>query len=760
MHKFRLNPVLVSLLCMLPPLAFADGNPPLELKLQQEMLPVADGGEDLPLFIRADRIQGHQDRDFEATGNAEFRKRGQSIAADWLKYLKTSDEIEARGHVRIDQNGNIIEGPKLQLQIKSNIGYMDQPRYHLQGMNGRGHASSIEFAGKDKYRLHKAVYTTCPVGNDDWFLRVGELDLDQVEQVGVARDASISFKGVPIFYTPWLNFPTGNRRRSGFLAPIFGSTAASGTEITVPYYWNIAPNLDATIAPRIMAKRGAMLNTEFRYLGASYSGEAHINVLPYDNITKQTREEMRLVHNQDFGNGWSGGLNLQQVSDNNYYLDLSSLVLMTSQTILPREGHLTYNGGWWSFTSRVQKFQTLQNPLVPVVAPYAATPQFLLNASRTDLAGANVTFNGEYDDFSHPTLVNGKRLVVYPTVSYPIRNAAAFFTPKIGLHSASYSLGANNAANLPNSTVNIPVASLDSGLYFERNRALGNRDLIQTLEPRVYYLYVPYKNQDNLPNFDSAPMTFSYAQMFTENQFSGNDRFSDANEVTFAMTSRFIQKDTGEERLRMTVAQRFYLQSPKLVPVTTATSDVLASVGGRVSKALRFDSYVQYNPRLNQAQFISMYAHYQPEIGKLLNLGYLYNRTILPLTTAAYGISYASAVTNAVPGALLAQGYALNQVDVSGQWPLYGRWNGVGRWNYSLANRQLLEGVLGVEYDSSCWAMRFVAKRFATAFQQSASAFFVQLELDGLARLGSDPLDALRTSIPGYSKTNIPPASN
>ena len=250
-------------------------------------------------------------------------------------------------------------------------------------------------------------------------------------------------------------------------------------------------------------------------------------------------------------------------------------------------------------------------------------------------------------------------------------------------------------------------------------------------------------------------MDFTYAQMFTENQFSGNDRLSDANQMTLALTSRFIDDKTGDERLRATIAQRLYLQSPRLIPVTTSTSDVIAAVGGAVNRKLSFDSYFQYDPRNWKTQFVSMYAHYAPEIGKLINLGYLYNRTILPLSSYAYGTPNTTALVNVLPAAVVAQGYALNQVDLSGQWPLARRWNGVGRWNYSLANRQLLEGTAGVEYDSDCWAMRIVMKRFAIAYQQTATAFFVQLELDGMARIGADPLQALRMSIPGYTKTNI-----
>jgi LPS-assembly protein len=748
MHKFRLKPVIASLLCLVFAPAFAEGESPLQKASS------SPSGEQ-PIFISADILQGHQDQDFEAMGHARLSKGEQSIVADWLKYLKASDEIEAKGHVSIEQNGNVVTGTELKLQINSNVGFMEKPQYKLKETGGRGYADLLQFAGKDKYKLHNAVYTTCPVGNDDWLLKVSELDLDQATQVGIAHDASINFKGKSILYMPWLDFPTGNQRRSGFLAPIFGSTASSGEEIIAPYYWSIAPNMDATISPTLFAKRGAMLGNEFRYLEPNYSGEVHFNIMPKDNITGTTRDEMRLTHNQNFGNGWSGELNLQRVSDSYYYLDLSPLVTMTSQTVLPREGHLTYNGGWWNFTSRVQNYQTLSNPFIPVIAPYASLPQLLLNASKDEIAGMDVALNAEYDDFSHPVFVNGKRLVLNPTVSFPMRNSAAFFVPKVGLHAASYMLGANNTQNLPSSSITIPYASLDSGLYFERDNPLGRQGLTQTLEPRIYYVYVPYRNQNYLPNFDSAPMDFTYAQMFTENQFSGNDRFSDANQLTLAVTSRFIDQKTGDERLRMTLGQRLYLQSPQLIPVTTSTSDVIASLGGSLSKTISLDSYFEYNPSNWKTQFASMYIHYAPEIGKLINLGYLYNGTILPLSLYAYGNPATAALTSVLPAAIQAQGYALNQVDLSGQWPLAKHWNGVGRWNYSFANKQLLDGTAGVEYDSDCWALRVVMKRFAVAYQMTTTAFFVQLELDGMARIGSDPLQALRMSIPGYTKTNI-----
>ena len=354
------------------------------------------------------------------------------------------------------------------------------------------------------------------------------------------------------------------------------------------------------------------------------------------------------------------------------------------------------------------------------------TKQHTLNSHKNSPA-ASLAFAGEFVDFIHPTLPNGRRLVLNPSVSYPLLNRPAFYvTPKLGLHSTQYVMSANNTAALAKASRTLPILSVDSGMVLEREWNWFGREYVQTLEPRAFYVRIPYKDQDLLPNFDSAQADFSFTQMFTENRFFGSDRVGDANHVTLAMTSRLLEQGNGTERLKVMLGERFSFTTPRVNLVTPASelnkSDILLAVAGRVTDASSLDSEFQFDPNQSHTQRYNIAAHYRPEAGKALNLGYRFMRN------------------------------TLRQVDVSAQWPLFNRWHGVGRWNYSLQDGRTLEVIAGLEYNQSCWSLRLVAQRFATATQQSSTGFFVQLELNDMVKMGSDPLNLLGQSVPGYTK--------
>ncbi|MBI5435853.1 MAG: LPS-assembly protein LptD [Nitrosomonadales bacterium] len=727
--RFRLNPVAFSLICSFAPAAYAEDDV-LMLKLDRTFMSSPKNYDEIPVFISAQRLEGKKDNQVEAIGEVELRKRGQAISADHLLYFQSSRDVVADGAVRVEQDGNVIRSPHLQLNLDTNIGVMTQPVFYLGDNHARGDADTLYMKGRQNYILHDVTYTTCPADKDDWLLKVRELEIDRDRQMGVAHSARVEFMGAPILYTPWMDFALNDQRKSGFLGPVFGSTVQGGSELTLPYYWNIAPNRDATLAPRVMAKRGLLLNNELRYLEPTYFGEAHLDVLPGDRLANRTRSRLALTHAQSFGHGLSGSVNLNDVSDDAYFRDLSDAVSGTSQTNLVREGVLSYGSGWWNAAARVQSFQTLQDPAAPVAVPYHRLPQISVGAQRT-LARANVSLAGEFVDFRHPTLVNGQRLVLYPSVSYPLIAEPAFYlTPKFGLHHTNYTLGANNAGVLPNTTRTVPLFSLDSGVTLERDWSLAGQNFVQTLEPRAYYVYIPYRDQSLLPNFDSAQADFSFAQIFTENRFFGSDRIGDANQVTLALTSRLLEPGSGAERLRVAIGQRFSAITPQVNLVaptaTTNKSDILLAASGRITPAWSLDSTFQYNPNQTHSEKFNAAARYQPESGKVLNLGYRFTRN------------------------------SLRQVDLSTQWPLSGRWHAVARWNYSLQDSRILEALTGLEYNEKCWTVRLVAQRFATATQQVATGFFVQLELNDLVMVGPDPLTLLRQSVPGYTKLNEP----
>ncbi len=730
--RFSFPPVALLLLGIFPlPGHAADAPLPLKLDRTFKKLPVASEGT--TAFINANHVEAKKGEQLEAYGNVELRQNGQVISAEHLRYDQISKDVLAEGAVRLEQNGAVLRGPVLKLNLDSDLGDMNQPQFEFSENHARGAAENLHIAGRKNYTFEDATYTTCPVGNDDWLLRMGRLDIDRNTQIGVARNARVEFKGVPILYTPWMDFALNDNPRSGFLGPTFGSTNKGGAEIMLPYFWKIAPNYDATIAPRVIAKRGTQLNNEFRYLEPSYTGEAHYDVLSNDRESKLTRSRLALKHAQGLGGGFSLALNLNRVSDDAYFRDLSSSVSGTSQTNLLRDGLLSYGAGWGSASARVQRYQTLQDPLAPVAVPYRRQPQINLNAQQT-AASANVTFAGEFVDFRHDTSVSGQRLVLYPSVSYPLVSDPGYYlTPKLGVHHTQYRMGANNTAALPDATRTLPIFSMDSGMLFERDWAsFFGGDYVQTMEPRLYYVYVPYKDQNQLPNFDSAQAPFSFGQIFTENRFFGSDRVGDANMATLALTSRVIDNEGGTERLRVMLGERFSFTAPQVNLVTqtnnTNRSDILLSVGGKLTRKWSLDSLVQFNPNQSHTESYNVTARYRAEAGKLLNFGYRFTRN------------------------------TLRQTDISTQWPLFGRWQGVARLNYSLQDKRAVEALGGLEYNQACWAVRLVAQSFTTATRERSTGIFLQLELNDLVRIGSDPLDALRNSVSGYTKTNNLPA--
>lgn len=695
----------------------------------------------LPVRIDADRIEGVSGRETTAQGNATLRKGDLSVRADLLKYREESEDVEARGNVRFESGGNVVSGPLLKYRVGDATGVFEKPEFTFaprkpranlgqQPVSSRGQADSIQFLGEDQYRIKNGYFTSCKPGDDSWLIRADQLDLDMTREVGTAHGGSVIFKGVPVIAAPAFNFPLNDQRNSGFLPPSIGTTGKSGPELSIPYYLNLAPNYDLTLTPRQMEKRGFQIAEQFRYLLPYNNGELRAEQIPHDRVSDSSRRAITLVHNYNQDGRLLGGLNLNKVSDDNYFRDLATRINITSQANLPREGFLTYNGGWWdtgsySATGRVQRFQVLQDPDNPIVAPYGRTPQLTVSFLRQDSGGSDFASSGEIVDFSHPTLVNGKRLTIYPNLRLPLITPGAFLTPKLGAHFTYYSLDQSTPNTFSRS---VPIFSLDSGLIFERETQAQGQSMIQTLEPRVFYVRIPFRDQKQIPLFDTAIADFNYAQIFSENSFSGGDRINDADQLTVAITSRTLLSSSGQEMLRGTIAQRYYFNDQKVTlnptdePRTHHSSDWLAALSGRVTQNWTSEAATQYNQHDNRFERLNITTRYQPEPFKTLNLSYRF------------------------------LSYQIRQVDVSAQWPLIDRWYGVGRFNYSVRDSRIVETIGGLEYAADCWLARFVVQKFALTAGESTRSFFIQLELNGFSRLGSNPLEALRRNIPGYQQ--------
>lgn len=743
MHKLEITRISFAVLCALPLAAGAQQG--LKLRPQPTLILIPPSlKEEVPLFLEADRLQGHNEKETEAEGNVRLRKRGEAVYADRLRYDKPLDEVTAEGNVRMERGADVVEGARLKYNLGTERGFMESPRYTLHKSSSlggerqlfhetdaRGTAERILFEGSNRYRAQRTEYTACAPGNDDWYLRAGDLAIDKDRDVGVARDASIVFMGVPIFYSPYLSFSLHQGRKSGFLAPHYGSTDKGGAELTVPYYWNIAPNRDATFSPRVMTKRGVLVNNEFRYLEPAYFGEARADVLPDDRERSgERRWAYNIRHNQTMPGGWFGTLNLQKVSDDTYFTDLSTQIATTSQVLLPREGVLGRSGAWgaagsYGLTALVQRWQTLQaDPGAPVTPPYNRLPQLTLNATREDIAYSDFDFYGHYVGFDHPTKVTGSRMLAYPSMSLPLQTAYAHVTPKLGLNVTHYSIDPNAAAVTDRSRT-LPIFTTDSGVAFERPTSFGGTAVLQTLEPRLYYVYIPFRDQSLIPVFDSGQQDINFATIYSENQFSGWDRINNANQVTLGVTSRLIGATTGAERLRAGVAQRYYFDTqrvflPGVAVRTSSSSDLLAAASGTVVPGWTAEAGWQYSTNFSQTQRFNVGTRYQPQPGKVLNLSYRETLNVL------------------------------RQTDVSTQWPVAQGWTALARWNYSLRERRTLEGLLGAEYNGDCWVLRVVAHRFATTTQQASTTFFIQLELNGVSRIGSNPMETLKRNIGGY----------
>lgn len=684
-------------------------------------------------YLSAQRVQATRDDKIEAEGEVELRQEGQALRSDHLTYDQQHRDALASGQVTLEQPGATLQGERLQLNLDTRQGRMEAPHFTLDGNHARGSAAALELNGPGLFAFDSASYTTCPAGNDDWLLNMSRLELDRNTQIGVAHNARIVFKGVPLLYTPWMDFPLGGGRKSGLLGPTFGSTSSGGSEFTLPLYLNLAPNYDATIAPRVIARRGTQFNNELRYLQADYSGEIQADLLNGDRLSRQDRRRLGLHHQQHLGDGLTLWFSGQHVSDDAYFRDLADSVSGTSQTNLPREGGISYQTPQWTMSARVQRYQTLQDPLAPVLPPYRRQPQITLHAAD-EIAAGQFSLDSEYVDFRHPALVSGTRLVFNPAFSYPLFATPGYYlTPRLALHHTRYRFDPASSGGTPEQTRTLPIFSLDGGLVLERSDSFLGNGYMQTLEPRAFYVRVPYADQSALPNFDTAQAPFSFSQMFTENRFLGSDRVGDANQLTLALTSRVIDDEDGIERLRLALAQRFTFTAPR-VNLTTPTntnnrSDILATLGGQLTHAWSLDSLMQYNPNQSHTESYSVAARYRPESGKLLNLGYRFSRN------------------------------TLRQMDISTQWPLSGRWHGVGRFNYSLQDQRILEALGGLEYNAACWTLRLVAQSFTSATSVRTTGFFIQLELDDLVRIGADPLTALRNSVSGYTKLNEIPAT-
>ena len=730
-----------------------------------ETIPAAARAQ-LPTFVSGERMWGETNERAVVEGAAELRKGDTVIHADRLEYTLPDDLATATGKVRINRAGNVYEGSKLQLHVDAFDGYFDDARYQFLANGAYGKASRVDFLDRDRAVVHDATYTTCTREDfagwqPDWIIRAERIEIDQVEDVGTAHNGVLEFKGVPILPVPYISFPLSDKRKSGLLPPTVGLDSVGGFEYLQPYYWNIAPNRDATLEAGLISKRGIRMGGEFRYLEPTYAGRLLGDVLPSDRLRGSTRWSYAIEHSANVATAIGGigvNLNIHRVSDDNYWRDLGNDLnhrgQSNTQRLLPADAQITWGAGDQHVMLRSVKWQTLQDPLAPIVPPYDRLPQ--LHYSYTPSAlGAGLDASVELDttrfrsDRSLTLQPNALRSYALAQLSRPFLWPAGFITPRLQLHATDYQFETPIASGARSASRALPTFSLDTGLVFERDAKFFGRNFVQTLEPRAFYTYTPYRDQHLLPVYDTAANDFNFATIYTENAYGGQDRIADNNLLTLGVTTRLLDPDTGAEAARFGIAQRVRFSDqevtlPSEPVVQDRLSDMMVGAALNWTPQWGFNSTVQFNPKTRRSVRSTIGARYQPAPFHVLSAAYRYQRGSSEQIDVGWQWPLAdlwglgTAVQPASSQALGA--------------PLEGRWYGVGRLNYSMRDRKLVDTVVGLEYDSCCWIGRVVLERLQNSLTTSNTRLLFQIEFVGFSRLslGSNPLTSLRQNIPGY----------
>ena len=719
-----------------------------------------------PIALEAGAIEGSPDREVNARGDVLLQQDSIVLRTDRLRYDQASGEASASGNVRIDHLGDRFAGSELKIKLDGFTGYVLDPEYHFAVTGGGGRAKRIDFLDKDRVSIEGADYTSCPRDGESgpaWLLRSRKVDLNVAANEGVAEGAVLEFLGVPILGLPVLSFPLTDDRKSGWLPPTINLDNKKGLEVAVPYYWNIAPNLDATFAPTIYTRRGAALGGEFRWLGATSEGRTQVDFLPSDRVADRSRHALQLLHRDQDLYGTRLGVKLERASDDAYWKDFPGHIQTLTPRLLARdvlaERAVAVGGLDGTAYARVQQWQVLQDedPTALIVSPYQRSPQLgWRTLSPWPTFGADLRVETEFNRFTRPSgeasalLPEGQRAHLLASLSRRWGTPGWWIEPGLKLNFAAYRLEEAMAGGDRSSRRTIPTASVDAGMVFERDSTWFDRGFRQTLEPRARYVYTPFRDQAALPNFDSAATDFNIVSIFDDNAFSGIDRVSDAHQITAGATSRWLEADTGVERLRAGAVQRYLMRdqrvTPDGVPITQRISDVLLFGQSSVTPRWTLGAAVQYSPEDERVTRSVLSARYSPGAFRTLGLSYRFVRGSseqfdVGWQWPVFGPAVEAGGSASGPWAAMARSSAR---DCRGT--LYT----VGRVNYSKLDRRITDSLIGFEYDAGCWVGRIVAERLSTGRSEATTRLLLQLELVGLSRLGSNPLRVLKDNIPGY----------
>lgn len=755
-------------------------------------------------------------------GDVEVQQKERIINAE-TAYIyrdpktKKITKIEFVDGVRYLEPGRLMIAKRAMINPDTRAGTIEEVLYrfemerHGARVGAWGRASKVERFANQDYQLQNATYSTCAPTDKAWQIEAEEITLDHEQDSGVARNARLRIYDLPVLYAPYLTFPTSKKRKTGFLMPIFGTSNIGGFEYAQPYYLNLAPNYDATLIPHLYTKRGVMVGGQFRYLTHSASGIFNGQILPndyafrnflnnnklsYPQLSKvsSTRWSVQVLDNRTLLPDLNLGINFQQVSDDYFLQDFSSSLPVLTERQLLHEATLSYRIPHWFFRGMLQSYQTLR-PIdaTPILNPYQHLPQLTAYGNYDNLfLNSQFTFLGQFDLFKWNNntyyVPQGPRLHLNPVLAFPARRPWGYLTPSIELVENYYQVSSDNYFSLNNSNPlnfyifprwpllpsnatqlnrTIPRFSIDGGLYFDRSTLINGDTMMQTLEPRLYYLYVPYVNQTAVPVYDSGYMIFTTNQLFRNNRFSGFDRIGDANQLTYALTSRWLTADTGVERASLTIGQIAYFANRRVqlcqssegpcfdspltlgyLPQNTGVSPLATHGMYRISPNWSFTGDYVWDMPKNRTNNANVNLRYQPGVNRIINLGYAYltNGDITELNYKRIN----AAANNQI------EANALDQITASYAWPLNDRWSSLGAYHYNISKGYEMASFLGVQYDTCCWGARLMGGR---TFQSLTSLsrpkynnnIYFQILLKGLGSVGnSDPEATIHSYIPTY----------
>ncbi|MCX7097320.1 MAG: LPS assembly protein LptD [Methylococcales bacterium] len=764
-------------------------NCSIELGTQREPAPESAQRLGAPMDVKSNYAEIFDNEVGSYSGNVKMARADQQASSNTANYDSVSDVLDLHGNVYYSEDELALHSDTATIKLAADQAKLRDVQF-IAPTPLRGRAKTVYRDSKTLSRYQGVAYTSCRPGNQDWVAHASELKINKTSGRASTKNTWIEFKGTPVFYSPYLSFPIDNRRLSGFLAPVFGSTQNSGFNLSAPYYWNIAPNYDATLSPRYLTKRGALLAGNFRYLTEESNGKVAVEVMPNDSVTNKTRYLGSVKNFSQITPHINSNVDLNYVSDKTYFAELGNALSFPNYTYLRSNANIIYADKGISLSGRLENYQAINNTIPAYEFPYRKLPQINLNLDHTFKAiPIQTTMNNEFVYFQHDpanlSLPNretinfkpsGQRINIKPSVSLPLQTSSAFFTPKVSFQHTQYFLSSSQPGTPDAISRSLPFVSADSGLFFERDLKIGDSPYLHTLEPRLFYLYVPYTNQQNIPLFDTAQYDFSYNSMFRENSFSGTDRIQNANQITPALTSRLVDSDTGRETLKLSVGEIIYFQDRDVTlpvrfgnrlldgaPETATLSPLVAELGSELTKHISIGTGLQWDPHTNDIVRGKATLHYINEPDEIINVGYLYRKNQYIQNALDY-----NNIPAGDPLREFVRSDDIIQTDVSFRWPIYDNWYALGRWQYSLLYNTTQESFVGLEKENCCWRFRIIGRHYINNINSntndalnnsnrivegtSQNGIFFQVELKGLTGIGEKLDSFFEKNLYGYRK--------